>query len=63
MKLGAMRKVVLHSFYKKPMINRVPNVRERTAPDGQKMARISQERIRRLKKTAGTCQFRTWKES
>ena len=52
LKLGAMRKVVLHSFYKKPMANRVPNVRESAVPDGHKMATISQEIIRRLKNTS-----------
>ena len=52
LKLGAMKRVVLHSFYKKPMANRVPNVRESAAPEGQKLATISQEIIRRVKNTS-----------
>ena len=52
MKLLALRRVILHSFYEKPMANRVSTCRESAAPEGQKLATISQEIIRKAKNTS-----------
>ena len=51
-KTGKLNNVILYSFYKKNMANRVPNRQESAAPDGQKFSTVSQEIIRRCKNTS-----------
>ena len=51
-KTGKLNNVILYSFFKKSMSNRVPNRQESAAPDGQKFATVSQEIIRRCKNTS-----------
>ena len=51
-KVGILRKVILYSFYKKPVSNKVPNRESSAAPVNQKIATCSQEVIRRMKNTS-----------
>ena len=51
-KMGKLRNVILYSFYKKPMSNKVPNRESSAEPINQKIATCSQEVVRRMKNTS-----------
>ena len=51
-KMGPLREIVLYKFYQKPMANRVGNRKASAAPEQQKVSKIFQEFLRRLKNTS-----------
>ena len=51
-KTSELKEVILYSFYKKEVANRIPNLANSAAPEGQKIATATKEVIRRLKNTS-----------
>ena len=49
---GEAKKIILYSFYKKPMANRLANLESNAIPEGQKISTATNEIIRRYKNTS-----------
>ena len=48
-RIGQLKQVILFSFYKKPMANRVANLKRAGLPESSKVATATNECLRRLK--------------
>ena len=52
MKPGGLKKIILYSFYRKPMANPLPNLQASAQPEGIKVQTVVNELIRRIKNTS-----------